>query len=260
MKLSVSIDILFGKWGQTMETEVFLKSMETVKKAGYDGIEFLNWWNVDLDAVTAKKEELGLDVVTIPTKCECMGEVNERESFLQDLRKSIDAAHKLGCRNLFTSAGHIKMFLSEQTFWENMIETLNEAGKILNGEGVQLLIEPVNVKVDHAGVFPLNSKESFFLMRILDDPNIKVLFDLYHQQITDGNLLETIRKNIGRIGHFHAAGCPGRNELEFSELNFAYLVKEIDKLGYDGYLGMEYTPTMDRYESLVRTRELIMNE
>ena len=257
MKLSVSIDILFGKWGETLPTDVFLKDMETVKRAGYDGIEFLNWWNVDLDAVAAKKEELGLEVVTIPTKCECLGAESEKEPFLQNLKESIQAAHKLGCKNIFCSPGHVRMFLSEQTFWKNMIETLREAGKILDGEGVRLLMEPVNVKVDHAGVFPMNSQESFFLMQILDDPNIKVLFDLYHQQITDGNLLETIRNNIERIGHFHAAGCPGRNELEFSELNFAYIVKEIDKLGFDGYLGMEYSPSMDVYEGLVRTKKLI---
>ncbi len=70
-------------------------------------------------------------------------------------------------------------------------------------------------------------------------------------------MLETISMNIDRIGHFHAAGMPGRAELEYSELDYAYVVKEIDRMGFDGYLGMEYTPTMDRYEGLVRTRKLL---
>lgn len=257
MKLSVSIDILFGKWGEIMETEKFLNCMETVKKAGYDGIEFLNWWNVDLDAVAAKKDELGLEVVTIPTKCECMGAESEREAFLENLKKSIEAAHKLGCKSIFTSAGHERMFLSREVFFDNMIETLKEAGKILEGQGVTLLIEPVNVKVDHAGVFPLDAHDAFMMMRVLNDPNIKILFDIYHQQRTDGNILETIGLNIDRIGHLHAAAAPGRNEIEFSEINYRYIVKEVEKMGYDGYLGMEYSPTMDVYTGLVRSKELL---
>lgn len=258
MKLSVSVDIMFGKWGVPMSTEDFLKHLETVKKAGYEGIEILNWEQFDLDQVKAKKDELGLEVVNLFSKCERMGEAALKETFLQDLRKTIEAAHKLGCKNLFTSAGHARMFLSEQTFWANMIDAMKEARKVLDGEGVTLLMEPVNVKVDHAGVFPMNAQETFMLMQILDDPNIKVLFDLYHQQITDGNLVETIRHNISRIGHFHAAGVPGRNELKDSEVDFPFVIKEIEKLGYDGYLGMEYDATMDIYESLVQSRDYLL--
>jgi hydroxypyruvate isomerase len=258
MKLSVSVNILFGQFGQRMETSKFLASMEAIKKAGYDGIEFLDWEQVDLDAVKAKKEELGLDVVTIQVQCERMGEEGLREVFLQNLRNSIEAAHKVGSKTVFTSAGHERMFLSREAFWNNMIETLKEARPILDGEGVTLLMEPVNVDVDHAGVFPMNTRESCFLMQILDDPNIKLLFDLYHQQITDGNLLESIRANIDLIGHFHAAAVPGRHELMESELNFPFIVKEIDKLGYDGYLGMEYSPTYDVFEGLVRTKEYLL--
>ena len=94
------------------------------------------------------------------------------------------------------------MFISEQTFFRQMINTLKEAGDILEGTGIRLLIEPVNVKVDHAGVFPLDSHDTFFMMQVINSPNIKVLYDIYHQQITEGNLLETIGNNIEHIGHF----------------------------------------------------------
>ncbi len=253
MKLSVSMDTLF----RPRDTESFLKGMETVKRAGYDAIEFLRWWDVDLKAVAAKKEELGLEVAAILTNCGCMGDAAAREPFLEDLKKSIEAAHILGCPNLIGQTGLTKMFLSEQTFWDNMIESFRQGGELLKDTDVTLIIEPVNTKVDHAGAFMDTSKDSFFLMRILNNPHVKILYDLYHMQITDGNLLETIQHNISRIGHFHAAGVPGRHEPEFSELNLPYIVREIEKLDYDGYLGMEYRPTMDPYESLVRTRELI---
>lgn len=258
MKLSVSVSILFGHWGQILTKEEFANAMETVKKAGYDGIEFLDWWKYDLDAIVAKRNELGLEVATIMMKNGTLGDPKEKEPFLDELRKSIDAAHKLGCKNIICGPGHTQMFLSEQTFWVNMIECFKEAGKMLESEGITLLIEPVNVKVDHAGLFLSTSKDAFLLARILDDPNIKILFDIYHQQITDGNILETIRTNIQYIGHFHAAGMPGRAELEYSELDYGYVRREIDKLGFDGFMGMEYSPTMDCYEGLVRTRELLM--
>ncbi len=86
MKLSVSVSILFGTWGQKMEMDVFLKSMETVKKAGYDGIEFLNWWDVDLDAVAEKKKELGLEVATIMMRNGTLGDPKEKEPFLAELK------------------------------------------------------------------------------------------------------------------------------------------------------------------------------
>ena len=126
------------------------------------------------------------------------------------MKATIDAAHKLGCKNIIVGPGHTQMFLSEQTFWKNMIACFREAKKVLDGQGITLLIEPVNVKVDHAGLFLSSSKDAFLLAQIIDDPNIKILYDIYHQQITDGNVLETISMNIDRIGHFHAAGMPGR--------------------------------------------------
>ncbi|MCF0229997.1 MAG: TIM barrel protein [Parasporobacterium sp.] len=257
MKLSVMVDIFFGRWGYQMTTEEYLAAMETVKEAGYDGIEILQWWNDDLDAIKAKKDELGLEVATMMTKVECLGAASEKDQFLADLKDSIEAAKKLDCRNLFCSLGHSRMFISEQTFMDQTIETLKEADKILEGTGVKLLIEPVNVKVDHAGVFPLDSHDAFFMMKVLNTPNIKILYDIYHQQITEGNLYETISKNIDRIGHFHAAGSYGRNEIERSEVNYPFLTEKINELEYDGFLGMEYGPTMDKLESLLRSKALI---
>ncbi|BAK47565.1 hydroxypyruvate isomerase [Clostridium sp. SY8519] len=258
MKYSCMVDIFFGQWGVPMSTETYLESLETLKEAGYDGFEILSWWDDDLDAIKAKADELGLEVASIMCKCDCMGAPELKETYLNDLKASIEAAKKLGCKQVFNSLGHERMFLSRQEFFANTIDTLKEADKLLEGTGVELLIEPVNVDVDHAGVFPLNSHDAFFLIRALGDtPNIKILFDLYHQQITDGNLLETITRNINRIGHFHAAGSKGRNELEYSELNYAFLREEIEKLGFDGYLGMEYDPTMDKLESLIRSKNVV---
>mgnify|MGYP002621622710 CR=1 FL=1 len=105
MKLSVMVDIFFGKWGYQMTTEEYLRAMEIVKEAGYDGIEILMWWNDDLNAIRAKKDELGIEVAAMMTKVDCLGASKEKENFLADLKESIKAAKKLGCKNLFCSAG-----------------------------------------------------------------------------------------------------------------------------------------------------------
>ncbi len=258
MKLSVMVDIFFGKWGYQMTTEEYLRAMEIVKEAGYDGIEILMWWNDDLDAIRAKKDELGIEVAAMMTKVDCLGASKEKENFLADLKESIKAAKKLGCKNLFCSAGHSRMFISEQTFFRQMINTLKEAGDILEGTGIRLLIEPVNVKVDHAGVFPLDSHDTFFMMQVINSPNIKVLYDIYHQQITEGNLLETIGNNIEHIGHFHAAGSWGRNEIANSEVNYPFVTAKINEMGYDGFIGMEYEPKLDKLDSLLQSKGLIV--
>jgi hydroxypyruvate isomerase len=87
--------------------------------------------------------------------------------------------------------------------------------------------------------------------------SIKMLFDIYHMQIMAGNVVAFIRANIRQIGHFHVAGVPGRHEPDDCELNYRYILEEIDRLGYPGYVGLEYWPTVDPAASLKRTRKYL---
>ena len=90
----------------------------------------------------------------------------------------------------------------------------------------------------------------------INSPNLKLLYDIYHMQIMSGNIIQTLRENIGSIGHIHCAGVPGRHELYMGELNYRNIFKTIDELKYDGYVGLEYFPTLKSEESLKRVREL----
>ena len=253
MKFSVCMESVFSK----PDTAAFLRGMETVKAAGYEAIEFLSWWDKDVDAIKARADELGLEIAAILTKCPCMGEPGAEREFLSELEKTIEVARKLNCVRVVGQSGLSRMFLSELEFWKNMTNALRLAAPMLESAGITMIMEPVNVRTDHAGVFLSTSKDSFALTRIVNSPNIRILFDLYHQQITDGNLLETIRYNLDQIGHFHAAGCPGRNEITKGELNYGNIFRAIDKMGYDGYVGMEYKPTEDILEGLVKARALL---
>lgn len=86
---------------------------------------------------------------------------------------------------------------------------------------------------------------------------MKLLYDVYHMQIMEGDIIATIEKNIGLIGHFHSAGVPGRHELYTGELNYKDITQKIDKLGYKGYFGLEYFPLEKSEESLKKTKKLL---
>ena len=110
---------------------------------------------------------------------------------------------------------------------------------------MQLVFEPLNVLVDHPGYYLTQSSEAFDITMAVSSPHVKVLFDIYHQQITEGDVISSITANIEKIGHFHAAGVPGRHELSTSELNYVEIFKAIDATSYSGAVGFEYYPEQD---------------
>jgi hydroxypyruvate isomerase len=126
----------------------------------------------------------------------------------------------------------------------------------LQAAGVTLVLEPLNLKVDHAGYFLSRSDEAFQLVRGLNNPHIKVLFDIYHQQITEGNLLSSMADHLEWIGHIHAAGNPGRRELYDGEIHYGNVLSKLREIGYEGYVGLEYFPKDEPLEGLKRSLQL----
>ena len=115
----------------------------------------------------------------------------------------------------------------------------------LKDAGVTIVLEPLNILVDHAGHFLTTSKEAFEMVKEVNNPYVKVLFDIYHQQITEGNVIRNITENIDLIGHFHIADNPDRNEPGTGEINYINVFKAIKKAGYDRYLAFECGRTVD---------------
>ena len=105
-----------------------------------------------------------------------------------------------------------------------------------------MVVEPLNLRVDHQGYFLSGSDEAAEILKEVGSPNVKMLFDIYHQQITEGDLIRRIQKYLPCIGHFHAAGNPGRHELYQSEINYPYVFQAIENEAYEGYMGLEYFP------------------
>ena len=116
---------------------------------------------------------------------------------------------------------------------------------MLEEAGITLVIEPLNELIDHPGYYLVRSDEAFQIIDKINSPRVKVVYDIYHQQISEGQLIANLTANIDKIGHFHAAGNPGRNELTSSELHYPSIFEAIAKKDYQGYVGLEYWPLND---------------
>ena len=126
---------------------------------------------------------------------------------------------------------------------------------ILEKYGIMLVIEPLNTLVDHKGYYLVTSDEGFDIIREVDSDNVKLLFDIYHQQVSEGNVISNMVNNLDLIGHLHSAGCPGRHELWQGELNYGQIFEAIDNAGYNGFCALEYKPTLDPIDSLTECKK-----
>ncbi|MDO4939478.1 MAG: TIM barrel protein [Lachnospiraceae bacterium] len=131
-----------------------------------------------------------------------------------------------------------------------LIENLKRAAEMAEKKGVTIVLEALNSNYNHKGYWLDSAYVGFEIVKAVNSPNIKLLYDVYHMQLMEGNLINTITDNIKLIGHFHSAGVPGRNELRGTEVNYPAVIAAAEKAGYDRYFGFEYWPTFDDTESV----------
>lgn len=203
--------------------------------------------------------ELGLTIAAFCTTFGSLVDPHARSKFLLDLVESAAVARRLGCRNLITQVGATLPDVSESAQIETMIEGLRQCVPILQRAGVIVLIEPLNT-VDHPGYFLTKSSVAFEICAQVASPHVQVLYDIYHQQVTEGNLIATIARNIQHIGHFHAAGTPGRAELYGGEIDYPTVLRAIADTGFTGHVGLEYFPHEPPVMSLSNTRQRVFNQ
>lgn len=235
MNLSVCIDAVLE--GVPLET-----ALQTVADCGYSAFEFWKWWEKDLDHLLELRNHHQLQIAACCTRFVSLVDPACREEYLQGLAESVAVAQRLNCPTLISQVGDACPDLSREAQHASLVAGLREAASILQNSGVVLGIEPLNETVDHQGYYLVHSDEAFAIIDEVDSPNVQVTFDLYHQQISEGDLTTTLREHIDKIAHFHAAGCPGRRELDDGELSYPWLFEAIRKTGYAGYIGLEYWP------------------
>ena len=244
IQLSVCVEMIFTH-------QPFLERIDSVARAGLSAFEFWDWPAKDVDQINERRQRHNLDVATFIM--EPRGGLVHADSpaELQDgVARSLVTAQMLGCRNLIVLVGRQVPQVPRKPIHDNIVRGLKQVARLAEEAGVTLLIEPLNVIVDHAGFYLSSSQEAFEIIREVDSPNIKVLFDIYHQQISEGNLIANLTEHLDLIGYLHAADVPGRHEPGTGEINYANLLRHVSQAGYEGFLGLEYRPSIDSFESL----------
>lgn len=179
--------------------------------------------------------------------------LNRRENhdkIEREFRETIPRAAADGMPNVITFSGN-RRGLSDQEGLENCIIGLNRVKGIAEQHGVTICLELLNSKIDHKDYQCDHSAWGAEVVKKVDSPRVKLLYDIYHMQIMEGDVIRTIRENIRWIGHFHTGGVPGRNELDDTqELNWPAIMRAIAETGYSGYVAHEFLPTRDPLTSL----------
>jgi hydroxypyruvate isomerase len=183
----------------------------------------------------------------------------DRQKYLEQIQRMIQFARAIGCPKGITLSGTIDPALSRTQMRDNLQRALGEAAEIASQADFTLLLEPLNTLVDHPGYYLDSTAEAAEIIRGMNQPCLKLLYDVYHMQIMEGNVIATIERNIDIIGHFHSAGVPGRAELDSGELNYPAIIKRIDALGYQSCFGLEYFPRQaDSMASLESVRRCLL--
>lgn len=250
MKVSLCTEMIFSN-------EPLHEKLPEVKRAGYEAFEFWGWENKDIDALASAVKETGLKVAAFCTKNNCLVDASKRDEYVAGLKETIPVAKRLGCTTLITTVGQQMEDVPESEQTASIIEGLKMAAPIAEDAGITLVVEPLNTLVNHKGYFLARSDHAFDILKAVGSPNVKLLFDVYHQQITEGNLIANITQNIDMIGHFHSADVPGRNDLGSGEINWTNIKKAIDGTSYANYFGLEYAPLGDKMESIQNALKLL---
>lgn len=242
MRYCVPIPCFFGQMD-------FCDAVKTVKKLGFDAVETYNWRNLDLDKVRETCQETGVELLSMCTTEFNMTDPQRRKAWLDGLAISCEAANRVGAKKLITQVGQ-DTGAERQVQHDSIVAALTEAKPILESTGVTIMIEPLNTYVNHPGYYLWSSAEAFEIIRQVDNPFVKVVYDIYHQQVMEGNIIPSVTGNLDCIAHLHSAGHPGRHELQYGENDYKVIFAAVDKAGYQGACGLEYNPLMPPEESL----------
>jgi len=254
-KLSVRVEPLFKK----MSLE---QQMAKVAEAQYQGFEFGNWRVADPAVITALAKKLGIECACIVGNKNVnppgmtLTEPRDRPGFLAEIQASCEAAKRFETKRMVVLTGNEVPAMSREAQHQSIVEGLKAAHDIVAPAGVTMILEPLNTLVDHKGYYLNHTPEAFQIVREVDSPYLKILFDIYHVQIMDGNLIDTIRKNIAAIGHFHVGDVPGRHEPGSGEIDYGNVFKAIQATGFKDFVAMEYNPSKDPMETLRGVRDL----
>lgn len=250
-KLSVCIEMFWPD-------DPFDQRIRNVYAAGYPAFEFWNSSTKEMNGLLTAQQETGLA---------CAGLVSEPgfaltghrpvQDHLDGLVASAAAARALGCSTLIVTAGNVVAGESYAITRGRVLRKLRAMAAVAADEGMTLCLEPLNPFDDHPGYWLTTMAEAADLVEEIGAPSLRILYDIYHQQITEGNLIVNLGRYLPLIGHIHVAQVPGRFELVGGEIDYATIFREIDAAGYTGYVGLEFRSRINAMAALAQAKTLL---
>ncbi|MGA7578413.1 MAG: hydroxypyruvate isomerase [Desulfobaccales bacterium] len=256
-KFDANLTMLFGEVD-------FLDRFEAAAKAGFTAVEYLFPYAYPKELLVEKLRQNGLVQVllNLPAGNWEKGErgigclpdrVNE---FREGVGKAIEYATALGCKQVNCLMGYAPENVSRLQVHYTVVSNVRFAAVELKKAGIRLLIEPCNTR-DMPGFYLNHTAQALEIIKAANSDNVFIQYDIYHAQVMEGDLCNTIEKNLAHIGHIQIADNPGRHEPGTGEINYPYLFTHLDRMGYSGWVGCEYKPAARTEEGLRWRTELV---
>jgi len=238
----------------------FEQRLEKAAEAGYQAVElvkeFENWTDADFRRGNSKKRSLGITFDATAGVWTGTADPAARDKFVADLKNFLPIAEKLECPAIIVLSGNRVEGLSHDAHHEACIEALKRGADLAAKQKAALLLENIDQE-ENPKYYLTSVAEGFEIVRKVNHPNVKFLYDFYHEQIAEGNLIEKLEKNIDLVGLVHIADVPGRHEPGTGEINYANIFRKLAQLKYDRYAAMEFEPAGDPVAALRSARELV---
>ncbi len=236
----------------------FEENLERVAQAGYHHVElvgeFKTWSEDDYRRILARMETLKISVDATSGVGPGFADPSGGDAFLSALKALIPAAQRLQCKQIIMLSGKRIEGAPAGSQHAASIEALKRAADVLSSAGLVAVIEPID-RIENPTIYLDGVTEAFEIAKAVGSPNVKVLYDVYHEQREFGNLIEKFEAHIAQVGLIHIADVPGRHEPGTGEINYLNIYRKLGQLGYKGTIAMEFYPTGDIVETLRRARD-----
>ncbi len=258
MKKSVCIEMLFSE-------VPFEDRFGRTKESGFDYLEFWSWKDKDIQKIKELCRANDLKIASFSGDQDfSMIDANQKADYVAFVQESIEIAKFLNCENLVIHSNALGENGVVINHYPNIADT-NKIAAMLDvlktlaieakKSNVTLVLEALNTMVDHSGNFLASTRQAAELIRSVNSSHIKILYDIYHMQIMEGNIIDTLNQYIDTIGYVHIADVPGRHEPGTGEINFANVIKTLERLKYDGIIGFELAPLQDLTKAVQRLKD-----
>jgi hydroxypyruvate isomerase len=241
----------------TLKQPSFDRCIEIVAEAGYQGVELVSffqaWTPEEQRRLMTKMRSLGVMIDMLSGLKASFATPGQTDEFVTRVTDHCQIAKGLECPQINIKSGPRLMGVDPQVQFAAAVENLKRASDVAAANGINIVTEPIDL-IENPTIFLTSVQQGFEIVRAVNRPNVKVLYDFYHEQRGSGNLIEKLENNIDWVGLVHIADVPGRHEPGTGEINYANIYRTLGKLHYSRFIAMEYGPTTDPVVSLRKSR------